>query len=34
VYNVHRNPQGGLYTYPRPIFRFPPRVFLGILSEY
>ena len=34
VYNVHRNPQGGLYTYPRPIFRSTPRVFLGILSEY
>ena len=30
----HRNPQGGLYTYTRPIFTFPLRVFLGILSEY
>ena len=34
VYNVHRNHQGGLYTYTRPIFTFPLGVFQGILSEY
>ena len=34
VYNVHRNPQGSLYIYTIPILELPPRVFLGILSEY
>jgi len=34
VYNVYGNPQGGLYTYPRPICTFPLGVFQGILSEY
>jgi hypothetical protein len=34
VYNVYGNPQGGLYTYPRPICTFPLGIFQGILSEY
>ena len=34
MYNVHRNHQGGLYTYTIPIYTFPLGVFQGILSEY
>ena len=34
VYNVHRNPQGSLYTYTEGKRTLPPRVFQGILSEY
>jgi hypothetical protein len=34
VYNVIRNPQGSLYIYTKGKCTFPPRVFLGILSEY
>ena len=34
VYNVHRNPQGSLYTYIKGKRTLPPRVFQGILSEY
>ena len=33
VYNVHRNPQGSLYTYIEGKRTLPPRVFQGILSE-
>tara|TARA_Y100000114_G_scaffold21433_1_gene17244 strand:+ start:417 stop:665 length:249 start_codon:yes stop_codon:yes gene_type:complete len=34
VYNVHRNPPGGIYTYTKGKFTFSLRVFQGILSEY
>ena len=34
VYNVHRNHQGGLYTYTIPIYTYPLGIFQGILSEY
>ena len=34
VYNVHRNPQGAFTPILNLFLELPPRVFLGILSEY
>ena len=34
VYNVHRNPRGAFTSILNLFLEVPPRVFLGILSEY
>ena len=34
VYNVHRNPRGAFTPILNLFLELPPRVFLGILSEY
>ena len=34
VYNVHRNPRGAFTPILNLFLEVPPRVFLGILSEY
>jgi len=34
VYNVHRNPRGAFTPILFLFLEVPPRVFLGILSEY
>ena len=34
VYNVHRNPRGAFTPILDLFLEVPPRVFLGILSEY